>query len=415
MTGTGVLVADDSFAVRRLVGDALTARGYEVAAASDGHRALELVREARPDVAVVGVQTAGIDGLETTRRIATETTTPVVLLASPDAAEPTLDALAAGAVDVVRRPADDADDEFVATLCRTVAAVADADPETLVRQARRRSRIADGETPTDTGSVPDRETPATPTARTDDAPEDPASSDAADEDGEGTSDAVTATAVAARAAADAADIASSPSPATVVVGASTGGPGVVGALLAALPTGIGVRVLVVQHMPASFTGRLAERLDETSDYAVREASDCDRVRPDEAVLARGGRHLAVDAVRGDDVVVRPTAEDPVHNVRPAADVTMTTAATAHDPADPLVAVVCTGMGDDGAAGVEAVRAAGGTTIAQDPTTSPVAGMPERAVATGAVDRQVTASDLASAVRAAVNEQRRARRRAEARP
>ncbi len=183
-------------------------------------------------------------------------------------------------------------------------------------------------------------------------------------------------------------------------------------LLTALPTGIGARVVVVQHMPAGFTDRFAVRLDDASDYDVCEATAETRVAPDQAVLAPGDRHLeVVDGRPG--LVVTPVDEAPVNSVRPSVDVTMVSAAAVHDPVDPLVGVVLTGMGDDGARGVAAVADAGGTTVAQDRQSSPVFGMPGEAIDTGAVDRVASTGDLPSVVRAAVRDQQRKRQREEA--
>jgi len=423
---TGVLVVDDSRFVRDVVGDALTDHGFEVATVSDGHEAVEYTVAHDPDVVTMDVEMPGLDGIEATERIMTENPTPVVMLAAADDADATLSALASGAVDFVHK-GDDRDDvdltTTVAELARTVEAVAGAPLE----------RLADGrESTNDDG--PDAATRTTAT----DGPEDPpvdgsSATDAAATETGGSDDAtadgttptesatpsgptrlgVDAGAVATRVAREASAVAGEGTPTTVVVGASTGGPGVVEGLLAALPTGIGARVLVVQHMPEAFTGRLAVRLDRVSDYDVREATAETRVSPDEVVLASGDHHLEVVDSDDTDLVVAPVRGEPVHNVRPSVDVTMVSAARAHDPLDPLVGVVLTGMGSDGARGTGAVADAGGTTIAQDRQSSPVFGMPGAAIETGAVDRVVSAEALPSAVRDAVRDQQRERQREEA--
>jgi two-component system chemotaxis response regulator CheB len=183
--------------------------------------------------------------------------------------------------------------------------------------------------------------------------------------------------------------------ATLVVGASTGGPGVVEEVLAGLPGDADLRVLVVQHMPEGFTERFAGRLDERTAFDVREAGDGDRLGPGEAVVAPGGRHLRATGWRRGRLGLSLSDEPPVHGTRPAVDVTMRSVAEAAD--GPLVGVVLTGMGRDGAAGLRAVATAGGHTIAQDEATSAVYGMPRAAVETGAVDRVVPAGRVATAV------------------
>jgi two-component system chemotaxis response regulator CheB len=182
---------------------------------------------------------------------------------------------------------------------------------------------------------------------------------------------------------------------TVVIGSSTGGPTVVEQVLANLPLAADLRVLVVQHMPDGFTGRFAERLDARSEYEVREATDGARIGGGEALIAAGDYHMEVSNYRRGRLRVSLTQDAPVHNVRPAVDVTMKTAAATVD--GPLVGVILTGMGEDGAAGVEAIAGAGGTTIAQDEATSAVFGMPKRAIETGHVDGVAPVEDVAPAV------------------
>jgi two-component system chemotaxis response regulator CheB len=406
MTGTGVLVVDDSRLVRSVVGDALERRDFEVVTASDGHEAVAAVHEHDPAVVTMDVEMPGMDGIEATERIMAEHPTPVVMLAADDAADATLAALASGAVDFVAKTGGqdhvdiaDLEDDLV----RTVEAVAGTTPPASTGTDDQTRPADDTEEPTQTATPMSAEAPATETAPADSRSEGGVRGVRADVD---------PAAVATRVARDAAAVADDGPVTTVVVGASTGGPGVVEALLCGLPAGIDARVLVVQHMPASFTGRLAVRLDDVSDYAVREATDGARLGPDEAVLAPGGRHLAVDRRDGEELVVALTDDEPRHNVRPAVDVTMESAAATHRDA-PLVGAVLTGMGRDGAAGVEAVAAAGGTTLAQDRASSPVFGMPEQAIETGVVDRVVAAAELPAAVRDAVRDQQREHRREEA--
>jgi two-component system chemotaxis response regulator CheB len=182
---------------------------------------------------------------------------------------------------------------------------------------------------------------------------------------------------------------------TVVIGSSTGGPTVVEQVLSALTLAADLRVLVVQHMPAGFTGRFAERLNARSEYEVREAEDSARIAGGEALIAAGDYHMEVTSYRRGRLRVELTQDPPVHNVRPAVDVTMRTAA--ETITDPLVGVILTGMGEDGAAGVQAVHDAGGYVVAQDEATSAVFGMPKRAIETGCVDGVAPVNDVAAAI------------------
>jgi two-component system chemotaxis response regulator CheB len=144
-------------------------------------------------------------------------------------------------------------------------------------------------------------------------------------------------------------------------------------------------------MPEQFTDRFASRLDDVSPFAVREAPDGGRVGPNEAIVARGGRHLEIDRDLGDELVVSLTDEPPVHSVRPAADVTLESGAKTVP--GPLVGVVLSGMGYDGAAGAEWIADAGGTVIVQDPETASIASMPENAIETGVVDGVYPTAEL----------------------
>jgi two-component system chemotaxis response regulator CheB len=132
-----------------------------------------------------------------------------------------------------------------------------------------------------------------------------------------------------------------------------------------------------------------------SAYDVAEAEDGERIDGGEARVARGGHHLEVASYSSGRLRLQVTDDEPVHGVRPSIDVTMRSAAEAVE--GPLVGVVLTGMGSDGAAGVEAIKDAGGTTFAQDEATSPVFGIPEQAIETGAVDYVLPADELVEGV------------------
>ncbi|MCA1720104.1 MAG: CheB methylesterase domain-containing protein [Actinobacteria bacterium] len=133
-----------------------------------------------------------------------------------------------------------------------------------------------------------------------------------------------------------------------------------------------VPLLVVQHMPPMFTRLLAERLDRLGGLAVREAEHGEVLQPSTVYLAPGGRHLRL--VRdGAEVRVELTDDPPENSCRPAADVLFRSAVEAYGPA--VLAVVLTGMGQDGLRGCQAVRAAGGHVLVQDPATAVVGSMP----------------------------------------
>lgn len=170
---------------------------------------------------------------------------------------------------------------------------------------------------------------------------------------------------------------------TLLIGSSTGGPKMVEEVLSRLPLDADFRVLIVQHMPDGFTGRFADRINSRSDYRVREAEDGDRIGGGEALVAAGGKHMVVSNYHSGRLRVKLTEDPPVNSVRPAVDMTLSSAAEVID--DPLIGLILTGMGEDGAAGIKSIKAVGGRTIAQDEETSAVFGMPKRAIETGFVD------------------------------
>lgn len=369
---TRVLVVDDSRLMRSVVGDALEDAGYEVETAVDGDDAVETVATFDPDVVTMDLEMPGTDGSEAVERIMSTNPTSILLVSAHAERRPesVLDALERGAVDVLQKP-DRSNartlSRFAETVVEKVTRVADANVSTLaLAQAtavahRARSKRRDRTVPAgDTGAGADTDA---------DADED------ADGDGADTSDD---------------DELRNDEPA-IVVGASTGGPKIVERFVERLPRSLDAKLLIVQHMPAAFTERFADRLDAISDYDVREAADDDLIGAGDALVAPGGRHLEVVSNVGGTIRVRLSADDRVHGVRPSIDVTMRTAADRIS--DPLVGVVLTGMGRDGARGIEAVKEAGGRTFAQDERSSPVFGIPRQAIETGAVDEVVPADEL----------------------
>ncbi|MDR7505830.1 MAG: chemotaxis response regulator protein-glutamate methylesterase [Armatimonadota bacterium] len=177
----------------------------------------------------------------------------------------------------------------------------------------------------------------------------------------------------------------------IAVGASTGGTEALRVFLAALPPD-SPGVVVVQHMPERFTRAFAERLDRLCAVRVKEAGEGDRVLAGHVLVAPGSHHLRV--IRdGATFVVRLGGDPPVNHHRPSVDVLFESCAEAAGPN--AVGVIMTGMGEDGARGLLALRRAGGRTLAQDEVTSVVFGMPRAAIALGAAERVLPLERLAA--------------------
>ncbi len=182
----------------------------------------------------------------------------------------------------------------------------------------------------------------------------------------------------------------------IAVGASTGGTEALREFLSALPADC-PGVVVVQHMPEKFTRAFAERLDGLCTVRVKEAEDGDRVLDGHVIIARGNVHMRL-ARDGATYLVRLSDEPPVNRHRPSVDVLFNSCATV--AGTNAIGVIMTGMGDDGARGLVAMRNAGAKTFAQDEATCVVFGMPKAAIDLGGADHVLALERLASAVIAA---------------
>ncbi|MFC3957409.1 chemotaxis-specific protein-glutamate methyltransferase CheB [Halovivax cerinus] len=390
---TRVLVVDDSRFIRTVVEDALCAAGYDVETASDGEAAIDAVRAFEPDVVTMDVEMPGVDGIETVDRIMATDPTPIVMLSvhTDDGADASMEALNRGAMAIIDKPDGtddrslaDLTDELVSTVdelaSASTAALALAQTTAAAHRSRTRTRMV-------TGSSGPVDVTSGSTASMTGGSAIPESSRRALDASESWADASV-------------DLDRSPdTPPTIVIGASTGGPRIVEGIVEALPRALDARILVVQHMPAGFTERFADRLDRRTDYSVREATDSDRLTAGEALVAPGDAHVECVRSTGSGLLVSLSTGSRVHGVRPSIDVTMESVAAAQPAA--MVGVVCSGMGRDGASGIQAIHDAGGRTFAQDERTSPVFGIPKQAIATGAVDEIVPAPSLPERIVATV--------------
>ncbi len=183
-------------------------------------------------------------------------------------------------------------------------------------------------------------------------------------------------------------------PRVVAIGASTGGPAALMQLFGAFAAAPPCAFLVAQHMPEGFTRSFAERLARTTQFAAREAEGGDAPEPGTILIAPGGRHLELE-VDGGEIVARVSPPEPGERYAPAVDRLFKSAAKHYGP--DLLAVVLTGMGDDGAAGALAVKRGGGNVIAESEQTAVIYGMPQQAVRVGAVDAVFPLYEIPAAI------------------
>ena len=336
-----MLVTDDSAFMRQVVTRALEsdARFEVVGTASSGAEAVELCRKLLPDVVTMDFNMPGMNGAEATRAILAERATPVVMLSAhtEQGAKETLQALEAGAVDFVTKPSGEVSahlGEAKAELIEKLLAAAGANVSALARRPAERERVT------------------APLSEPEAARSSPLSSRRISLTGQHR---------------------------LIVIASSTGGPQALLRVVPQLKLGGRAALIVVQHMPDGFTRALAAQLSEAAGFEVREAQAGELAAPGCALVAPGGTHLLLD--RTGRVQLR--ADPLVHGVRPAADPTLVSASQSFGAR--TIGVVLTGMGRDGAKGLAAVKASGGTTLAQDKATSLVYGMPKAAVELGVID------------------------------
>jgi two-component system chemotaxis response regulator CheB len=339
-----VLVVDDSALVRKLLGQVLSAQpDFQVEFARDGLEALERLAEFQPDVITLDIHMPQLDGLATLDRIMIERPSPVVMVSSltAEGAETTLEALRLGAVDFVAKPGGAVSlrmDEFAPEVVAKVRAAAGAQLRSTHRlKDRIRHRIS-GVTP----ARPRRAAASRPQPVL--------------EPGAGAG--------------------------LVLGGTSTGGPPALEALLIPLPADFPWPILVAQHMPATFTGPLARRLDGICALKVVEVSAPTLLQAGTVYIGRGDADLVVARRTGGLTALSVTSADyPWH---PSADRLVRTAMDSL-PASQLVGVLMTGMGDDGAQAMARLRSEGGRTIAESEETAVVWGMPGELVKAGGAD------------------------------
>jgi two-component system, chemotaxis family, protein-glutamate methylesterase/glutaminase len=334
-----VLVVDDSALMRKLI-PAILARDSSievVGTAMDGAFALKKIEELQPDVVTLDLEMPRMDGMEMLRLIMKRAPLPIILFSthSKEGGYATLKALALGAVDFLQKPKDAATghlEEIADQLIAKIKVAKRAGKRKLppVTVVEELSRVTKGARPT----LPPRR--------------------------------------------------------VIAVGISTGGPNALQYMLSQIPGDFLSTIVVVQHMPEGFTEMFAKRLDECCPLEVHEARSGDLLIAGRVLICPGNRHIMVRRMPRGDLVVLSDGP-PVNGHRPSADVLFHS--VAQEFGLMAVGVLMTGMGEDGAEGLGAMKSAGGMTIAQSEESCVVSGMPRAAILKGYANKVISLEGL----------------------
>ncbi|WP_371371243.1 chemotaxis response regulator protein-glutamate methylesterase [Sporomusa aerivorans] len=328
-----VLVVDDSVFMRKLLSDLFAAETdfSVVDTARNGQEAIEKIKRLKPDVVTMDVEMPVMDGISALEQVMKECPTPVVMVSSLThaGAVATLRALELGAID------------FVAKTAGPISNISGIRTEILSKcRAAVKANFSQLTRAQTSGTIPVLKRPYLP--------------------------------------------ASSLSEERIIaIGTSTGGPRALQEIITKLPGSIPCGVLVVQHMPPGFTKSLAERLNSLSSVTVKEAEHNDVIRPGLVIIAPGDYHMLIER-EGGKAVVKLNQQPPIGGHRPAVDPMMESVARIYG--GKTIGVILTGMGHDGAKGMQAIKQQNGYTIAEDQSTAVVFGMPKSAIELGVIDK-----------------------------
>jgi len=326
-----LLIVDDSALMRRHLRQIFEETGqFEVRTARNGRDALDQLGDYAPDVITLDINMPEMDGLTCLNEIMTTSPRPVVMVSSltRESATVTLEAMQLGAVDYIEKPGG--------TVSLNIADVRDEMVEKVRHAVRAKPRRAHG---------------------------------LVDRVRRGRSEIVN----------------KAPRPATrvdgcVLIGVSTGGPRTLEEILPDLPADLPWPVVIAQHMPAAFTGPFAQRLDRICALKVVEVTSPAPLSPGHVYIGRGDADVVIERKLG-RLVVNTVASDPALRWHPSVD-RLVRSARDHMPADALIGIELTGMGDDGAAAMAALKTAGGRTIAEAESSAVVFGMPAELIRLG---------------------------------
>jgi two-component system, chemotaxis family, protein-glutamate methylesterase/glutaminase len=361
-----LLIVDDSALMRKLLEGIFLAEGdFDIRLARNGNEALELVAAFDPQVMTLDVQMPGMDGLTCLSRIMIESPRPVVMVSSltEEGAEATLEAIELGAVDFVAKPGGTVSleiDRLRPMLVEKVRAAATARIRRTLRLTERvRHRIRGAGLAS--SPRPGRVRPP----------------------------------LDARAGAGITKTGKGRLPGLVLIGTSTGGPAALDVVLPQLPPDFPWPVLVAQHLPASFTGAFANRLNRECQLEVVEVDRPMPLQPGTIYIGKGDADVVV-ALRAAGVTAMPVPAKASYLWHPSVE-RMVASALDHLDASQLIGVMMTGMGNDGAEAMKQLRLGGGRTIAEAESSAIVWGMPGELVKNGGAETVQPLEEIAATI------------------
>jgi two-component system, chemotaxis family, protein-glutamate methylesterase/glutaminase len=349
-----VLVVDDSAFMRKVLETIFNAdeQLQVVGHAKDGREAVAMAESLKPDVITMDINMPHVDGLQATAEIMTTNPRPIVVVSSEskEGAASTLRSLELGAIEFVAKPSGAIDLDMQSVKEELLRKVRMAAKVRVVRTASRlASTIQKGGTAKPSAMAPASSRPASTSGLDQRFP-------------------------------------------VVVIAASTGGPATVMRIAPGFTHDFPAAVILVQHMPATFTTQYAAQLAEFTEIRVKEAEANESLQPGTLYICPGGQHLRVTPTGR---IQLDGTSGRINGYLPNIDITMESVAAFAGPLS--IGAVLTGMGNDGAIGAKAIKSAGGLVLAQDEATSVIFGMPAEAIKAGAVDQVLGIDDVYAAI------------------
>lgn len=341
-----VMIVDDSAVVRKVLTEKLqlSPEIEVIGSASDPIFAIDRMTKDWPDVVILDVEMPRMDGITFLKKLMAQRPTPVIICSTltEKGAETTMQALAAGAVSIVTKPKAGLKD-FLLDASEDIVQIVKVASKANVKRILSNDMAAKVQPKLTADAV----LPAGPRAMAQ------------------TTERI------------------------VAIGTSTGGTQALESVLTALPR-VSPGIVIVQHMPESFTAAFAQRLNQLCEIEVKEAVNGDRVIAGRALIAPGGKHMLLKR-SGAQYIVSVIDGPLVSRHRPSVNVLFRS--VAQSAGKNALGVIMTGMGDDGAQGLKEMRDAGASTLGQDENTCVVYGMPKEAFKLGAVERELPLSKI----------------------